>query len=215
VRLLAALAVALLAGPALSGIGVDLERYLEADRAGKAAGVSGRVYTERRRPEVADTPLAGATVVALPRSEALVGRLEQLREGARASAPAYREAATLMKKAREAYERELWEAGAAELVRTAVADPAGHFDLGRLPEGRWLVVAAWDQMVDARSPGASRRERERYVGNTRLVGFRVRLLWLRDVIVARGEAEELQLTDRNVWFTGVVEDREPDVRPSR
>jgi hypothetical protein len=202
--------VALLAGSALSGIG--LERYLEAGRAGKAAVVSGRAYAERRTPEAADTPLTGATVVAVPRSEALLGRLEQLREGARTSVPTYREAATLMQKAREAYERELWEAGAAELVRTAVADPAGNFDLGPVPEGRWLIVGAWEQTVDARAPRASRKDREGFLGRPRLVGFRMRLVWLRDVTLTHGERAELQLTDRNVWFTGVVEEREPDAR---
>jgi hypothetical protein len=212
----AVLALALLMGPAAAAVDVDLKRYAEAERAGAAAGVSGRAYTERRKPDASDKPLAGATVVALPRSEALVRRLQQLRDGARDSAPAYRQAATLIQKAREAYERELWEAGAAELVRTAIVDADGRFDLGRLPEGRWIVLGTWDQFVDARASKPGRKDRETYLWVPRLVGFRSRLVWLQDVEVSRAEGGvELQLTDRNVWFTGVVEERILDAGPSR
>lgn len=214
-RVLATLALVLFVGPAAAAVDVDLKRYVEAERVGAAAGVTGRAYTERRKPDAPDTPLAGTTVVALPRSEALVRRLQQLREGARESAPAYRDAAGLMQKAREAYERELWEAGAADLVRTAVVDAAGRFDLGRLPEGRWIVVGTWDQFVEARAPKPGRKDREMYVRTPRLVGFRSRLVWLQDVDVTRAERAELQLTDRNVWFTGVVEERVLDAGPRR
>jgi hypothetical protein len=212
-KILALLALALLVGSAAAAVDVDLERYAEAERTGAGSGVSGRAYSERRKPDAADTPLAGATVVAVPRSEALVRRLEQLREGARDSAPAYRQAATLMQKAREAYERELWEAGAADLVRTAVVDAHGRFDLGRLPEGRWMVLGTWDQFVEARGPKPGRKDRELYLRAPRLAGFRSRLLWLQDVAVGRAEGAELELTDRNVWFTGVVEDRILDTGP--
>ena len=214
-RGLATIALVLFVGPAAGAVDVDVKRYLEAERAGAAAGVTGRAYAERRKPDAPDTPLTGATVVALPRSEALIRRLQQLREGARESAPAYRDAAGLMQKAREAYERELWEAGAAELVRTAVVDSAGRFDLGRLAEGRWIVVGTWEQYVDARAPKPGRKDRETYVRTPRLVGFRSRLVWLQDVDVTRAGPADLQLTDRNVWFTGVVEERVLDAGPHR
>lgn len=178
-------------------------------------GLSGQAYAERRRPDAADTPLAGVKVVALPRSEALVRRLTTLREGARESAQAYRGAATLIQKARETYEKELWEAGAAELVRTAVVDSAGRFDLGRLPEGRWIVLGTLDHFVRARTPTSNRKERDLYLKPPRLVGFRSRLIWLQEVSLSRAERAELTLTDRNVWFTGVVEERVLDAGPRR
>jgi hypothetical protein len=211
----AALVLMLFVGPAAAAVDVDLKPYADAERAGAAVGVTGRAYAERRKPDAPDTPLAGATVVALPRSEALLRRLQQLREGARGSAPAYKDAAGLMQKAREAYERELWEAGAADLVRATVVDASGRFDLGRLPEGRWIIVGTWDQRLDARAPKPGRKERETYVQTPRLVGFRSRLVWLQDVDVSRTERPELRLTDRNVWFTGVVEERVLDAGPRR
>ena len=214
-RAWAALALVLVAGPVIAAVDVDLKRYTDADRAGATASVGGRAYAERRKPDAPDTPLTGTTVVAVPRSEALVRRLQQLRDGARESAPAYREAATLMQKAREAYEKELWTAGAAELVRTAVVDAAGRFDLGPLPEGPWLILGTWEQFVEAHAAKSARREREIYIGRPPLVGFRSRLVWLRDVVVSRTEGAELELTDRNVWFTGVVEERVLDAGPRR
>jgi hypothetical protein len=214
-RVLVIMALTLFGAAAGAGVDVDLKPYAEADRAGAASAVTGRAYAERRKPDVPDTPLAGATVVALPRSEALVRRLEQLRQGARDSAPAYRDAATLMQKAREAYERELWEAGAAELVRAVVVDSAGRFDLGRLPEGRWIVLAAWDQSFDTRAPKTDRQDRGKYVRGSRLVGYRSRLVWFRDLAVNRNDGAELELTDRNVWFSGVVEERVKDAGPRR
>jgi hypothetical protein len=215
VRPLVVLAVALLAGSAAAAVDVDLRPYVEADRAGAAAVVAGKAYAERRKPDGPDTPLAGATLVALPRSEALVRRLEQLRAGARDSAAAYRQAAKLMQTAREAYERELWEAGGADLVRTAVVDAAGRFELSSLPEGRWIIVATWDELVDVRGPKTNRKERATFIRTPRLVGFRSRLIWLRDVGVTRNQRADLELTDRNVWFTGVVEERVLDAGPAR
>ena len=212
---LVALAVLVAVGSAAAGVDVDLKPYAEAARTGAAAGVSGRAYAERPKPDAPDIPLAGASVVALPRSEALARRLEELRHGARSSAPAFRGAATLMQKARETYEQELWEAGAADLVKTAVADADGRFDLGPLPEGRWLILIAWEQFVDTHAPRSGRKDRETYLRTPRLVGFRSRLMWLRDVAVSRAEPAALDLTDRNVWFTGVVEDRVLDTGPRR
>jgi len=212
-RAWAPLALALVAGPALAAIDVDLTGYTAAERAGAAVPVTGRAFAERRKPDVPDTPLVGASVVALPRSEALIRRLEQLRDGARDSASAYREAARLMQRAREAYERELWNAGAAQLVRNAVVDSTGRFDLGQLPEGRWIVVAVWDRLVSATGAKPDTKDRGVYLPPTRLTGYRSRLVWLRDVAVSRADQPTLELTDRNVWFTGVVEERVQDAGP--
>src|SRR5688572_19715437 len=65
----AALALVLVAGPAAAVVDVDLTRYLAADRAGAAVAVTGRAFAERPKPDAPDTPLVGATVVAVPRSE--------------------------------------------------------------------------------------------------------------------------------------------------
>lgn len=218
-RAWAPLALAMVAGPALAAVDVDLTRYTAADRAGAAVQVTGRAFAERRKPDAPDAPLVGASVVAVPWSEALLRRFEQLREGARDSASAYRDAALLMQRAREAYERELWDAGAPELVRNAVVDSSGRFDLGRLPEGRWIIVAVWDRTVHSRTvkpEGKERRERrELYVPAPRLTGYRSRLVWIRELAVSGTQPPALELTDRNVWFSGVVEERTQDAGPRR
>ena len=207
------LALPLIAGPATAAIDVDLTRYTDAERTGAAVAVTGRVFAERRKVDGAELPLAGASVVAVPRSEALLRRFEHLREGARESATAYRDAALLMQRAREAYERELWEAGAPQLVRNAVVDSTGRFDLGSLPEGRWIVVAVWDRAVNAKAAKPDNKERGVYLPTPRLTGYRARLVWLREVAVSRADPASLELTDRNVWFSGVVEERVQDAGP--
>ena len=207
------LAVALVAVPAVAAVDVDLKGYTAAERAGAAVAVSGRAFAERRKPDGPETPLVGASVVAVPRSESLVRRLEQLREGARASAHAYRGAALLMQEARETYERELWDAGAPELVRNAVVDADGRFDLGQLPEGRWLILAVWDRLVSAKGAKQDSRDRGTYLPAPRLTGYRSRLVWVREVVVSRADPAALELTDRNVWFTGVMEERVQDAGP--
>lgn len=210
----AVLAIVLAAGPGAAAVDVDLQRYALAERAGAVVPVGGRAYAERRTPGGPEIPLTGATVVAMPWSEALSRRLQQLREGARASAAAYREAATLMQRAREAYEAELEAAGEPDLVRTAVVDPRGRFDLGRLPAGRWLIIATSERFHGTSAPRAERKDRPMYTPRPRLVGFHAREVWVRDIAVG-AEPVELELTDRNIWFTGVVEQRVLDPVPGR
>lgn len=210
----ALLAVVLAAGPGAAAVDVDLQRYALAERAGAIVPVGGRAYAERRTPDGPEIPLTGATVVAMPWSETLTRRLQQLKEGARASAAAYRETAALMQRAREAYETELQAAGEPDLVRTAVVDPRGRFDLGRLPAGRWLIIATSESFHETSGPRAERKDREMYSPRPRLVGFHTRAVWLRDVAVV-AEPVELELTDRNIWFTGVVEQRVVDPVPGR
>ena len=216
-RTWASLALILIAGPAaLAAVDVDLTRYDAADKAGATVSVTGRAFAERSKPDTPDTPLVGASVVAVTRSEALLRRLEQLRGGSRDSMNAYRDAALLMQRAREAYERELWDAGAAQFVRNAVVDASGQFDLGRLPEGRWIVLAVWDRTVQSRAPKTDRKERrEMYTPAQRLSGYRSRLVWLREISVGGAGPAALELTDRNVWFSGVVEERTQDAGPHR
>jgi hypothetical protein len=211
-------ALCLLAAPALAAVDVDLTRYTAAERAGAAVEVTGRAFAERPKPDAPDTPLVGASVVAVPRSQALLRRLEQLRDGARDSTNAYRDAALLMQRAREAYERELWEAGAPQLVRNAVVDASGRFDLGRLPEGQWMILAVWDRTVHTRDVKPERRERKErqlYLPAQRFAGYRSRLIWLREVALNAADPAALELTDRNVWFSGVVEERMQDAGPRR
>jgi len=208
-------ALVLTAAAPARALDVDLQAYDEARRRGEMVTIAGRVYTERRRPNAEDLPMARAVVVALPRSEALVRRLDDLRAHARDSAAAYREAATQMRRARESYEREVWQSGAADLVRSTTVDADGRFTLSDLPAGRWMVWATHSEFLDARSPRYQARDRERYRLPPRLVGYYAERAWLREVDTTPGASTTLELNDRNVWFAGVVEDRVLDAGPSR
>jgi len=208
-------ALVLTMASAARALDVDLQAYDEARRRGETVTIAGRVYTERRRPNADDVPMAHAVVVALPRSEALVRRLDDLRAHARDSAAAYREAATQMRRARESYEREVWQSGAADLVRSTMVDADGRFTLSDLPAGRWMVWATHSEFLDARSPKFQPRDRERYRLPPRLVGYYAERAWLREVDTTPGTPTTLELNDRNVWFAGVVEDRVLDAGPSR
>ena len=208
-------ALVLTAAAPARALDVDLQAYDEARRRGEMVTIAGRVYTERRRPNADDVPMAHAVVVALPRSEALVRRLDDLRAHARDSAAAYREAATQMRRARESYEREVWQSGAADLVRSTTVDADGRFTLSDLPAGRWMVWATHSEFLDARSPRYQARDRERYRLPPRLVGYYAERAWLREVDTTPGASRTLELNDRNVWFAGVVEDRVLDAGPSR
>jgi hypothetical protein len=200
------------AAPALD---VDVKAYDDARRRGETVTIAGRVYAERRTPDAPDVPLARAVVVALPRSEALLDRLGGLRAHARDSAAAYRDAATQMRAAREAYEREVWEAGSPDLVRSTVVDPDGRFTLTDLPAGRWILWGTYSEFVESRSPKGQPRDRERFRLPPRLIGYYRERAWLREIDAAPGTTAAVELTDRNVWFSGVVEERVLDAGPSR
>ena len=192
---------------AAGALDVDLKAYDEARRRGEMVSVEGRVYNERRKPNADDEPVPHATVVLLPRSEALVRRLDDLRAQARDSAAAYREAATKMRKARETYEREVWESGSPELVMTTVVDAGGRFVLADVPAGRWLVWVTHSEFVSAQSPSVPARERGKFRLSPRLVGYYAERAWFRGLEMTPGTVATVDLNDRNVWFAGVVEDR--------
>ena len=74
----------------------------------------------------------------------------------------------------------------------------------------------WDRTVDLRTPKTERKERrELYTPPPRLTGYRSRLVWLREIAVGGAEPAALELTDRNVWFSGVVEERTQDAGSRR
>jgi len=53
-------------------------------------------------------------------------------------------------------------------------------------------------------------KRNLYQLEGRLTGFRAVTIWLREVSVARGETASVELTDRNEWFRGVIEEKALD-----
>ena len=206
---LAVAAVLSMAGHA-HGLDVPVAPYLQSLSARELGAVEGRVYEHRRQPQAPDVPLAGATVVLVPRSEALGRALEDVKRHARDSARAYREAVTRIRHAKEGYERELSQAGAADLVRPLSVDAEGTFRAVDVPAGDWLVIASVANYVAASSVRATSKERDKFQISPRVTGYETVRLWMRAVTVTPGGRESVEFNDRNVWFSGVAENRVMD-----
>ncbi len=209
--LAAVLILASVAAASDADVRVDAHRHAAA--AGAVGTVTGHAWEERQKPGGVAQPLGGAVVTLVPHSSALTARLEEIRTRSRDSATAYRASARAIRLAREAYEKSLWEAGAADLLRTSVVDTTGGFRVEDVPAGPWLLIVTRSVRVGKASPRATKRERETYAPALRLMGFSAVSVWVRELTVSAGRIEELELTDRNVWFTGIEEERTLDARP--
>ena len=197
--------------PAVQALDVLPDSYRAAAAAGAIGTVKGRVYEERRRPEGPDQPLPGAAVTLLPRSAEFLRKLEEVKRTARSSASDYRAAASAILALRAAYEKNLWESGAVDLVMATVVEADGHFLLENLPAGDWLLIVTRSVATDKRPPApASKQQRGVYAPGTHLTGYQRLTIWLREVSVSGGRSESLELPERSAWFSGVVEERAPD-----
>jgi hypothetical protein len=206
--LTAALLFVVVSGEALD---VGLDGYREAHRAGALGTVTGRVVAEPRTLNAPGQPFTGATVTLLPRSESLLARLEQLKEGSRESAGAFAGAVPAMRRARDGYERELWEAAAPELAITVPVDAEGGFRLDDVPAGAWMAIAWHSTSEEVSGHRLSTKQRTKYAPQQRVRGLQSVTIWLRTLTVGgAGSTETLDLTDRNAWFRGVIEERALD-----
>ena len=204
-----ALATLLLASTA-QAMDVDLEPFRESRRSGALGAVSGRVYTDSRAPRGPVRPMTGTTVTLLPRSAGLLAKLDRLKGQARESSTAFTAAAPAMRKAKEDYERELLHAGAPDLAPMVLVDQDGGFKIEEVPAGTWMLLAWHSVAADVSTTKTKARERNRYLPQPRLHGFQSVTVWLREVPVGRGSISTVDLTDRNAWFDGVIEERELD-----
>jgi len=212
VRLTGAALALVLATAAAAAEPLDVlpEPYRRAALAGDVGRVVGSAREEPRRPTEAGRPLVGTAVTAVPRSAAFLGRLEEIRRTARSSPAAYRVSALALRRAREAYEQALWEAGYPELARVTSVDATGAFTLDDVPAGQWVLVASRTVFVDKPSPREPRRRLRAFSRDTRMIGYHAVSVWLSELTVGRGRTEAVELTDRSVWFTGIEEERVPD-----
>jgi hypothetical protein len=154
--------------------------------------------------------MTGTTVTLLPRSEALLARLERLKAQARESSTAFTAAAPAMRKAKEVYERELLHAGAPDLTPMVLVEPDGGFRIDDVPAGAWVLLAWYSTPVNVSTPKDKIRERNVYQPQPGLRGFQSVTVWLREVSVTGGATATVELTDRNGWFRGVAEERALD-----
>jgi hypothetical protein len=197
----------LLVASTAHALDASLEPYREARRAGALGVVSGKIYAEPRTARGQIRPMIGATVTLLPRSAALETRLQRLKERSRESSTAFAGAAPAMRKAQEGYERELLEAGFPDLTVVVAVDGEGGFRIPDVPAGAWLVLAWHSTPVDTSVPKMKPKERRLHQPQPRLYGYQSVTVWLRDVTVVGSATATLDLTDRNGWFQGVIEER--------
>jgi len=217
---LAGLLVALAAAAGAQTVDAPIDRYREAAGFREMGGVRGRAFQERRKPSAPDVPLPGTAVALLPRSEAWLFRLQAIKRAARDSVDAYREAANLVRVSREAYEKSLLEAGAGDLPQAATVDAEGLFTLEGIPAGPWILLASHSTYVNKapRTPPGPPRPTGRpnpFLVPDTLAGYYVVTYWLRELTVAAGAVEAIELTDRNAWLTGVSESRQPPFLPTQ
>lgn len=209
----------LLAVALAPSLDVRTEPYREAATAGALGTVAGQAVAENLRRGAWPQPVTDVAVMLVPRSESFLSELESIRNRARRDMSAYRTSARAVTEARRVYERALWEAGAADLVRSAAMDPEGRFSIEGLPVGAWLLIAQRAVFVP-KPPGAmSKRDRELFDRRPQLTGYYAVTFWLREITIAPGQSTDVELTDRNAWMTGIAEewlDAGPgDRRPER
>jgi hypothetical protein len=186
---------------------VGVEAYWQARRAGAVGVVAGRVFAESRTPTASPRAIPGTTVTLLPRSVALLTQLERLKQRARESSTAFAAAAPAMRKAMEAYERELLQAGAPDLTPMVLVDSDGAFKIEDVPAGSWLLLAWHSTPVNLSTAKTKAKERGLYQPQARVQGFQSVTVWLREVSMVGGATVTEQLTDRNGWFQGVAEEK--------
>jgi hypothetical protein len=238
--LAAGVLVATLAASSGQAVEVDTAPYRAAAASGSVGAVTGRIYEERKKPQAADQPFAGTAVIAVPKSADVMRKLEEIKQTSRNSMESYRTAGPSIVAVRRAYEKELWDSGAVDLVKTATVDAEGRFVLGDLPAGDWLLIATHTVKVDkhaepkakgnpnsqpsgspetsanaraganANTTTGTQKKRNIYAPGTRLTGYQRMTVWVREVTVANGRSENLELSDRGAWFSGVVEETAPD-----
>lgn len=172
--------------------------------------VEGHAYEESRRPDLPHRPLREVVVTLLPHSEALLQQLDAIRRGARDSHDAFRAAVPRMLETQEVHESAVRAAGGTVLTTRVASD--GSFVLEGLTAGAWILVARHETVVPRIGVQVSKTDRKMYRVPPTLEASRTVRLWLREVNVPGGGVETVRLTDRNVWFTGVVEILAPPAR---
>ena len=201
---------AVVAAIPVQATGINTDAYRAAAASGAIGGVTGRIYEERKRPETPDQPLAGTAVMVLPKSADVLQKLEEIKRTARDSVDSYRAAGPSILAVRRAYEQELWDSGAVDLVKTTTVDADGRFAVADLPAGDWLLIATHTVKIDKHAATGPTKQRGVYSPRSHLTGYQRVTVWLREVTVASGRSESMDLTDRGAWFSGVVEERSLD-----
>jgi hypothetical protein len=184
-----------------------LDGYLAAAERGDAGAVAGRAYTERRTPDGPDTPIPNLAVALVPDSAALIAEVEEVKGHARDSMHAYRTAASQVTGALATYARAVYDVGGGGLAPVSLTGADGQFTFSGVPAGEWLLVATHEVTAPIRPPKPRRDDTAKFALPPSLVGYRTVTLWILPVTVTGRGTTTMDVTDRNVWFTGVIEER--------
>ena len=206
--MIALLLLALLAagpdGSELQALVAPLTAARTDGRLGQVAGSAGLEPQTGQGPPI---PIAGVSLVVLPRSPALLRDLEDVKAKARESEAAYFGAVAAVAGVRERYEQALREVGAGDLIFSGTSDARGDYLFARVPAGEWLLIARSESVRRLPARGPSRRERERFVLRPKSLGYRDVTYWVTPVTVVAGDTVRIVLSDRNPWLRGVAEER--------
>ena len=196
------------AGPVDGNLQNLLPPLVAARNAGRAGEVTGSVVAEPKSPRGVPTPLPGAALVLVPRSPELLRDLEQVKARARESEAGYLGAAAEVSRLRDRFEQALVDSGAGELVFPGASDAGGRFVLSRVPAGEWLLLGHYETVHRPRGSHPSPRERRNFRLGPEPAGYRAVTYWLVSVKVAEGDVVNVELTGRNLWLRGVVQEYE-------
>jgi hypothetical protein len=173
--------------------------------------VTGRVYEEGHASREGDRPLAGATIVLVPRSEGLLARLNDLRARARDSAREFRSVSGEITRAAEEYEGQLKAEGKADQIFRGTTSADGTFSLEGVPRGYWILLATASMRMTAHGRSLTGRERRIFRGPGELQSYDAVTIWIRELNLTSADVgdDPIALSDRNAWLTGVRPNRAP------
>jgi hypothetical protein len=179
--------------------------YLGARDDHRVGEVAGRAAGDPARPNAAEIPYEGVSVLLLPYSVAFESELDGIKEHLRDSLRTYMGAAGDVDSSRQAYESALVWAGGGELVRGEVSDARGGVRLTAVPAGEWLLLAWREEVNPGKAPKPRGRETRGFRDIAVGTGHSVVSYWWMRLQVRAGETTSVQLNDRNVWISGVKE----------
>ncbi len=94
--------------------------------------------------------------------------------------------------------------------RRAAARGDGREAAEKAPAPSTTVVRTRSAAPASHSSFSNPRERKTYLPRLRLIGYHAVSVWLRELTVDAGETRAVELSDRNVWLTGIEEERVRD-----
>ena len=198
-----------------AGAGADAAApYVAAREAGRLGSVHALALADAARPSLAPTPVEGVTVAILPWSGDVEARLDAIKAGTRGSMEGFMAAASAVRAALTAWERDLSAAGGPSLPQRATTDGTGSVRFGGVPAGDWLLVAWREETTRTeRAAKLPKRDRGGFVVAPEVAGHTLVRYWRSRLSVVEGQTAEATLTDRGVWLSAVDTILKPGVSP--